>query len=282
MPSLTVSIIIPACDAEATLPRTLQSLLQQTESAWEAIIVSDDRRHYAAFLASKGLSDPRFRFASTGLNRSGCHNARNVGFDLVSGDYVTQLDADDTFTPSRLSEILPLAARYGAAADNLKMIDEDTEDLIGTVLGDIADMTMLTLQDFMTLNAPLVPLIRRDHCLPRVPGVEFSEDVIANIQLIDRIGLLPVTASSSYIYRIRQGSIANSASSNEKFERGYSDYIDRLDQGDGFGVKPENRVIACEGLIAKRALNRAYIDAQTHNPELTFQEFVKKAVGSRQ
>ena len=279
---MTVSIIIPACDAEATLPRTLQSLLQQTESAWEAIIVSDDRRHYAAFLASKGLSDPRFRFASTGLNRSGCHNARNVGFDLVKGDYVTQLDADDTLTPSRLAELVPLAKSFGAAADNLKMIDEDTEEFIGTVLGDTADMTLLTLQDFMTLNAPLVPLIRHDHCLPRVPGVEFSEDVIANIQLIDRIGLLPVTASSSYIYRIRQGSIANSASSNEKFERGYSDYIDRLDQGDGFGVKPENRVIACEGLIAKRALNRAYIDAQTHNPELTFQEFVKKAVGSRQ
>ena len=273
---MTVSIIIPACDAEATLLRTLQSLFQQTESAWEAMIVSDDTRDYAAFLASKGISDPRLRFASTGLNRSGCHNARNVGFDLVTGDYVTQLDADDTFTPSRLADLKQLAARYGAAADNLKMIDEDTEEFIGTVLGDMIEMKLLTLQDFMSLNAPLVPLIRRDHCLPRVPGVEFSEDVIANIQLIDRIGLLPVTPSSSYIYRIRQGSIANSASSNEKFERGYSDYIDRLEQGDGFGLKPENRLIASEGLIAKRALNRAYMDAQTHEPELGFQEFVKR------
>ena len=272
---MTVSIIIPACDAEATLPRTLQSLLQQTESAWEAIIVSDDNRDYAAFLASKGLSDPRLRFASTGLNRSGCHNARNVGFDFVGGDYVTQLDADDTVTPSRLAELIPLAADYGAAADNLKMIDEDTEEFIGTVLGDIVDMKLLTLRDFMTLNAPLVPLIRRDHCLPRVPGVEFSEDVIANIQLIDRIGILPITSSSSYIYRIRQGSIANSPSSNEKFERGYSDYIDRLEHGDGFGLKPENRLIACEGLIAKRALNRAYDKAVKEHPSLTFSEFAQ-------
>ena len=274
---MTVSIIIPACDAEATLPRTLQSLIQQTESAWEAIIVSDDMRDYAAFLASKGVSDPRLRFASTGLNRSGCHNARNVGFDLVTGDYVTQLDADDTVTSARLVELIPLAARYGAAADNLKMIDEDTEEFIGTALGDIIEMKFLTLQDFMSLNAPLVPLIRRDHCLPRVPGVEFSEDVIANIQLIDRIGLVPVTPSSSYIYRIRQGSIANSASSNEKFERGYSDYIDRLELGDGFGLKPEHRVIACEGLIAKRALNRAYDKAVKDHPSLTFSEFAQRA-----
>ena len=127
----------------------------------------------------------------------------------------------------------------------------------------------------MTLNAPLVPLIRRDHVLPRVKGVEFSEDVIANIQLIDRIGTLPVTASSSYVYRINTDSMANKEGAAEKFERGYSNYIERLDKGDGFGLRAENRVIAREGLIAKRTLNRAYAEAAAKNPNLTFSEFVE-------
>ncbi len=273
---MTVSIIIPACDAEATLPRAVISLMQQTESDWNAIIVSDDKRDYAAFLASKGLSDTRLAFASTGLYRSGCHNARNVGFDLVTGDYVTQLDADDTFTADRLATLKPLAARYGGAADNLMMIDEETEDVIGTVLDETSEIQRLTLLDFMTLNAPLVPLIRRDHCLHRVPGVEFSEDVIANIQLIDRIGLLPVTPSSSYIYRINMKSMANKEGAVEKFERGYSDYIDRLETGDGFGLKTDNRRIACDGLIAKRALNRDYAEALERKPSLTFSEFAQR------
>ena len=273
---MTVSIIIPACDAEATLPRALKSLFQQTMGNWQAIIVADDRRDYAAFLAGQGISDPRLSCASTGLYRSGCHNARNVGFEWVTGDYVTQLDADDEFAPDRLATLLPLAARHGAGADNLVMIDETTEAVIDTVIGDMNDIMHIDLYKFMSLNAPLVPVIRRDHMLPRVRGVEFSEDVIANIQLIDRIGTVPVTASSSYIYRINTQSMANKEGAAEKFDRGYSDYIERLKTGDGFGLKPENRIIAREGLDKKRALNRAYAKAVEQDPELNFAEFARR------
>lgn len=280
---MTISVIIPACDAENTLPRALVCLLEQTEADWEAIIVADDQRDYAAFLSGKGLSDARFRFASTGRIRSGCHHARNVGFDYISGSYVTQLDADDELEKSRFATLKPLAARYGAAADNLVMIEDDTGKMIATVLADVnAPVAMLDLQAFMKLNAPLVPLIRRDHVLKRASGIEFSEDVIANIQLIDRIGELPVTAWSSYLYRIHRTSMANMSGASERFERGYSDYIDRLENGDGFGLTSSNRRIAADGLIAKRALNRAYMDAQSREPDLGFQEFVKKAGGGRQ
>ena len=273
---MTISVIIPACDAHATLPRALASVLQQTDADWEAIIVSDDQCDYASFLAAKGLRDDRFRFASTGLTRSGCHHARNVGFDYILGSYVTQLDADDELDKDRFLTLKPLALRYGAAADNLLMIEDETGARIGTVLSDsCADVTLLDLHAFMKLNAPLVPLIRRDHVLPRVKGVEFSEDVFANIQLIDRIGVLPVTASSSYIYRIHRQSMANARGASERFERGYSDYIERLETGDGFGLKPDHRLIARDGLIAKRALNRDYAEAAAKNPQLTFSEFVE-------
>lgn len=271
-----ISVIIPAYRAEATLKRAVMSVARQTLSDWQAVIVSDDGVDYRAVLAAQGVSDLRLTFASTGGIGTGCHNARNAGFPLATGHYVTQLDADDEFTPTRLTELLPLAERHGAAADNLLMIDEDTEARICTTLGDMDDTRLLTLADFMQLNAPLVPLIRRDHVLPRVVGVEFSEDVIANMQLIDRIGTLPVTASSSYIYRIRQGSVANSAESNDKFESGYSDYIDRLQSGDGFGMSIENRMIACDGLLAKRSLNRSYIEAVKKEPSLTFSAFAKR------
>jgi len=270
---VTISVIIPACEAEATLERALASLFRQTDGDWEAIIVSDDRHDYAAFLAGKGISDTRLRFASTGLVRSECHHARNIGFSIISGTYVTQLDADDELSDGRFETLRPLAASYGAAADNLLMIDDETGAEIGTVLGHAADLSMLQLADFMKLNAPLVPLIRRDHALKREPGIEFAEDVVANIQLIDRLGRLPVTASSSYLYRIHGRSMANVSGASERFERGYSDYIERLESGDGFRLTPANRRLAANGLIAKRALNRAFMEAQRIEPDLGFQEF---------
>ncbi len=273
---IVISVIIPAYRAEATLKRAVLSVARQTLQDWQAVIVSDDGVDYRSVLAAQAVNDPRLIFTSTGGMGTGCHNARNAGFPLATGHYVTQLDADDEFAPTRFADLLPLAERHGAAADNLLMIDEKTEAKIGTVLGDMSETQLLTLSDFMRLNAPLVPLIRRDHVLPRVVGIEFSEDVIANMQLIDRISTLPVTASSSYIYRIRQGSVANSAGSNDKFERGYSEYIDRLASGDGFGMSIENRMIARDGLMTKRALNRSYIEAVKQEPSLTFSEFAKR------
>jgi hypothetical protein len=273
---VTVSVIIPACDAEATIERALVSLFRQTDGDWEGIIVSDDRRDYSGFLSGKGIGDPRLRFASTGLVRSGCHHARNVGFDLMSGTYVTQLDADDELSSDRFETLRPLAEVYGAAADNLLMLDEETGATIGTIMGEATTLATLNLAAFMKLNAPLVPFIRRDHLLKREPGIEFSEDVVANIQLIDRIGQLPVTASSSYLYRIHGQSMANTSGASKRFERGYSDYIERLETGDGFGLNADNRRIAADGLIAKRELNRAFMEAQMLEPGLGFQEFVKR------
>jgi glycosyltransferase involved in cell wall biosynthesis len=269
-----ISVIIPACEAEATLERALHSLLAQTIGDWEAIIISDDRQDYQAFLSGRGLVDARFRFGSTGQIRSGCHRARNVGFELVRGEYVTQLDADDEFTSGRLAQLLPLAKTHGAAADNLIMIDDATDAVIGTVRGEALDTAYFDVAGFMRLNAPLVPLVRRDHMLPRVVGVEFSEDAIANIQLIDQIGTLPVIAASSYRYRIRTSSMANEGGASERFERGYSDYIERLETGDGFDLSARGRQAALEGLINKRALNRAFMEAQKAQPGLGFQAFV--------
>jgi glycosyltransferase involved in cell wall biosynthesis len=197
-----------------------------------------------------------------------------VGFDVVSGAYVTQLDADDELTSNRFETLMPLAKTYGAAADNLLMLEDETGATLGTVMGDITGVAMLDLAAFMKLNAPLVPLIWRDHVLKREPGIEFSEDVVANFQLIDRIGKLPVTASSSYLYRIHNRSMANISGASERFERGYSAYIERLEGGDGFGLKVANRRVAADGLIAKRSLNRAFMDAQKVEPGLGFQAFV--------
>ena len=271
-----ISVIIPACEVEATIERALQSLLAQTTGDWEAIIISDDQQDYKAFLSSRGLIDPRFRFGTTGQMRSGCHRARNVGFEQVRGDFVTQLDADDEFTADRLAQLLPLATVQGAAADNLIMIDDATDAMIGKVRGEALDTANLDIAGFMRLNAPLVPLIRRDHLIPRVIGVEFSEDVIANIQLIDRIGRLPVIAASSYRYRIRTTSMANEGGASERFEQGYSDYIERLEKGDGFDLSEQGRVAALNGLIAKRALNRAFMEAQEAEPGLGFQAFIRR------
>jgi succinoglycan biosynthesis protein ExoO len=269
-----ISVIIPACDAQATLARAIDSLRAQTDPDWQAIVVSDDLFDYRGLLVGVMGDEPRLRFASTGLVRSGCHNARNVGFPLIEGDFVTQLDADDEFAPSRFSDLRPLAESAGAAADNLAVVDDGSGVLLASPLPAFSGEIRLDLAAFMKLNAPLVPLIQRRYAKPRAIGVELSEDVVANIQLIDQIGALPVVGRASYIYRVRTGSIAHSSDSAGRFEAAYSAYIERLQNGDGFGVSALSRQIALDGLTAKRSLNRAFEAASRADSGLTFQAFV--------
>ena len=184
-----VSVIIPACAAQESIQVAIASLIAQQYGVWEAIIVSDDGTDYLEHLARHGMVDARLRMVSTGRVASGCHRARNAGLVVARGDYVTQLDADDAVTPDRLKCLLPLATSHGAAADNLLAVDAATGTVLRRVLGTTSVMHWLTGADIVDLSAPLVPLVRRDHVLARAQGVEHSEDVIANLQLVARIGV---------------------------------------------------------------------------------------------
>jgi glycosyltransferase involved in cell wall biosynthesis len=78
------------------LMRAVRSVLDQTMTDWELIVV-DDGTHVRA----NPPSDPRIRLIRNGKNR-GPAVARNVGLDAAGGRFVTFLDDDDLFTTNRL------------------------------------------------------------------------------------------------------------------------------------------------------------------------------------
>ncbi len=127
---MLVSVVIPACQAAATIGRAVASLLAQTDRCWEAIIVADDAQDYATILADIGITDSRLRFVSTGAIRSGCHNARNVGLAAARGEIIAQLDADDRYDARRLEALAPLAATHGAVVDKIAVVSDITGQML--------------------------------------------------------------------------------------------------------------------------------------------------------
>ena len=273
---MRVSVIIPACDAQDTLAAAVASLLAQDHADWEGIVVADDRRDYAALLEASGIADRRLRFTATGGVRTGCHRARNVGLAIATGAFVTQLDADDAITPTRLSTLLPVAAEHGAAADNLQAVAAADGALLDRPMRNLAAPARLDMAAFFALSMPLVPLVRRDHAQPRTEGVEFAEDVVANMQLIGRIGALPVLPQASYLYRIGAASMCNDPQAEAAFDAAYAAYEARLAAGDGFGLPAALRPVAQAGFAAKRALNAAFAEARRAEPDLAFQDFAAR------
>ncbi len=91
---LRTSVIIPARDAEKTIPQTLDSLLAQTDREWEALIVDDGSIDQTpAIVAEYAAVDSRF-VALQSFGR-GASTARNIGISCAKGERILFLDSDD-------------------------------------------------------------------------------------------------------------------------------------------------------------------------------------------
>ena len=276
---MLVSVVIPACAAETTIARCVASLLAQSWTDWEAIVVSDDGRDYAALLAAARIADPRLRFVSTGEVRSGCHNARNVGLAAARGELVAELDADDLYEPPRLAVLAPLAAEHGAAVDRVRVVSDATGRPLYTAPGGLSPADRLSAEMLMDFGVPFHPVLRRQIAARRLAGIEYAEDVIANLRLIERLGPLPASPDAHYQYRVVDGSLCHDEESGLRFETAYSAYLDRLADGDAFGLVA-TRETARHGFSRRRALNRRFMAAQRTAPELSYQDFMTPHEGS--
>jgi len=105
-----VAFVIPARNAAATLPMTLESVIAQTNGSWEAIIVDGDSTDDTpAQVTGWEAHDPRIH--SVRQKSPGLAAARNVGASLARATNLVFLDADDLIAPDYLAVMLEVAER---------------------------------------------------------------------------------------------------------------------------------------------------------------------------
>ena len=99
-----VSVIIPLYNRESTIIRAVQSVLNQTYSNLEVIIV-DDCSTDNSVKTVKSLSDPRVRLIELETNGGACR-ARNIGAANANGEFIAFQDSDDEWLPDKLEKQL--------------------------------------------------------------------------------------------------------------------------------------------------------------------------------
>lgn len=153
------SIIIPAFDAEDTLATTLDSVLAQTFSDWEAIVVDDGSRDGTIAVAEAfAARDRRIRVVSQ-VN-GGVSAARNLGLAEARGTYGLFLDADDTILPAHLATLIALASPDTLAVCAYAYRTPEGNTVPATFHARLADDAVSLLSDFCALavHTALVPL----------------------------------------------------------------------------------------------------------------------------
>jgi glycosyltransferase involved in cell wall biosynthesis/peptidoglycan/xylan/chitin deacetylase (PgdA/CDA1 family) len=102
--ALGISVIIPAYNAEATIETTLNSLLHQTHTVWEAVII-DDGSTDSTHIVAQGWARRDRRFHVLHQKNSGVSAARNTGLREAGYPFVLFLDSDDHIDPSHLKRM---------------------------------------------------------------------------------------------------------------------------------------------------------------------------------
>jgi glycosyltransferase involved in cell wall biosynthesis len=97
-----VSVIMPAYNSEQFLVQSVRSVMAQTFSDWELLIIDDASKDQTLAISQQMAdADSRIRVIPS-LKNAGVANARNLGMAGARGQYLAFLDSDDLWLPAKL------------------------------------------------------------------------------------------------------------------------------------------------------------------------------------
>ena len=100
-----VSIIVPCYNQAQYLDDALQSVLEQTYTNWECIIVNDGSPDSTELTAQEWIvKDCRFKYVFQ--KNGGLSSARNAGITIAEGEFILPLDADDIISPDYVAHAI--------------------------------------------------------------------------------------------------------------------------------------------------------------------------------
>ena len=214
-----VSVIVPVYNAQKTVSAALDSLLNQTETAFEIICVNDASTDKSAVLLKAfAQKDKRIRVITQPHQGAGA--ARNKGLSKARGTYVFFMDADDVVVPSFLAQVIDFARKRkaqitlfdgGILTSRNQLVHRSSSEFLARLspVFSLKSLPPADRDDFY-LETPLVPwnkLFERRFLIQN--HIEFSttrtsEDIYFNLVahgLADAITYLPETY---YYYRAEQ------------------------------------------------------------------------------
>lgn len=114
-----VSIVVPVYNVEKYLPKCIESLLQQTYSNLEIVLSDDGSIDKSPNICDKyALTDSRIKVIHK--KNGGLSDARNVGLNIITGEYVAFVDSDDYLELDAIETLIMAAIECSADIIHMK------------------------------------------------------------------------------------------------------------------------------------------------------------------
>lgn len=122
-----ISIIIPVYKAERYLSKCVDSILAQTYADWELLLVDDGSPDNSGSLCDEYAAKNK-RIKAFHKENGGVSSARNLGLEMMTGEWVTFVDADDWIAPDTLERCSTYFNEYETVRFSMKMVYDEQDD----------------------------------------------------------------------------------------------------------------------------------------------------------
>lgn len=166
-----VSIIVPCYKQAHYLSEALQSVLEQTYSNWECVIVNDGSPDETELVAKQWTEkDSRFQYLYK--ENGGLSSARNAGISNSKGEFILPLDADDILHIDYLKKIIPILHEN----KNLGVVSCYSSFFIGKITNVLYKLRPVgtTYHNLMFENKLIASSLYRRKCWEEVDGYDES------------------------------------------------------------------------------------------------------------
>lgn len=212
-----VSVIVPVYNTEKYLPRCIESILAQTFTDFELILVNDGSTDNSGKICDE-YAKKDSRIVVIHKENGGASSARNKGIDNAKGEWIAFVDSDDFVSEHFLYNFInALSDNTDLIIGGITKIDE-SKNILETRKYDAAFINFC--QDFSYLfekkilqkhNGPCAKLYKlsiiNEHILRFHEDIISGEDVIFNYNYYIYVVWANIIETSDYYYATRSGSL---------------------------------------------------------------------------
>lgn len=210
MSSPLVSVITPSYNAEKFIQETINSVIGQTLTDWEMIIVDDcSSDGTRSILQKNAATDPRIKVIFLEEN-SGAAVARNTALNNAKGDFLAFLDSDDLWKPEKLEKQVAYMQEndYAFTFSAYELMNEESQ-LLQKVIDAPKSIDYKGLLKNTIIGCLTVMLDRRKIGEVQMPNIRTRQDFALWLSILRKGYVGYGMQEPLSIYRLVEGSISS-------------------------------------------------------------------------
>ena len=221
-----VSVVIPVYNVERYLSQCVDSILQQTYTPYEIILVDDGSTDNSGKTADEYAEKYKI-IRVIHKENAGLGYARNTGIENARGNWIVFLDSDDYFTPHLLEKLVVAQQKYATdlVVGGYDRIDENGNIVGGIKYGDAVYSGKLIKENLLPRLLGSAPdksdsismsacnalfsldIIKKNHIRFPTERYVISEDLFFDYDYYSCVDKIALISNTEYKYRVTTGSL---------------------------------------------------------------------------